>query len=209
MSPGVANKNFTPQQMITLAEVVGDNGTIQYSTDHQIHLKIPTSVPDEIIETLKNSGLYLSPVGDVLTVKACDFCDGDKKDAIPIAEELYEKLGGIDLPKELKLGINGCGMACYGAVKEDVGLVHRQGKFDLFIGAKPIGRTAHAGQIVEEGIEPSKVVKIIEGIINEYKEKGYPGERFFKFFKRVKAIGGYEYKDITPKMEIAAAPCGD
>ncbi|MEC1721560.1 precorrin-3B C(17)-methyltransferase [Schinkia azotoformans] len=209
VSPGVANKNFTPQQMMTLAEVVGDNGTIQYSTDHQIHLTIPTSDPDEIIEKLRNSGLSLSPVGDVLTVKACDFCDGEKKDAIPIAEELHKKLGGIDLPKELKLGINGCGMACYGAVKEDIGLVHRQGKFDLFIGAKPVGRTAHAGQIVEEGIEPSKVVKIIEEIINEYKEKGHPGERFFKFFKRVKAVRGYGYKDFTPKMEIAAAPCGD
>lgn len=209
VSPGVVNKNFTPAQMVTLAEVAGDKGTIKYSTDHQIHLTIPTSSPDEIIDKLRKSGFILAPVGNVLTVKACDFCDGEKQDAIPFAEELHNRLGGMELPKELKLGINGCGMACYGAVKEDIGLVYRQGKFDLFIGAKPVGRTAHAGQIVEESIEPDRVLDLVESIINEFKEKGHPNERFFKFFKRVGTVKEYEYKDITPKMEIAPAPCGD
>lgn len=209
VSPGVANKRFSPAQLKALAEVAGEKGTIEYTTDHQIYLQIPTSNPDEIIEKLLKADFILSPVGDVLTVKACDFCDGEKTAAIPYAEEIFERFGGMELPKELKLGINGCGMACYGAVKEDIGLVYRQGNFDLFIGAKPVGRTAHAGQLVEEGIEPERVIGIIEEILKEYKEKAFPNERLFKFFKRVKFIQGYQYKDMTPNIEITPALCGD
>ncbi|WP_147533616.1 precorrin-3B C(17)-methyltransferase [Bacillus marasmi] len=209
VSPGVANKKFTAPQLITLAEVVGENGVMEYTQDHQMKLGIPTENPDEIIEKLTQAGLLLAPVGDVLTIKACDFCDGDKKDSIPYAEELQRKLGGIQLPKELKLGINGCGMACYGAVKEDIGIVYRQGAFDLFLGGKTVGRTGHPGQIVAEGIEPDQIVGVIENIIRDYQEYGYPNERFFKFFKRVKQVQGFTHVDITPKLQITAAPCGD
>jgi precorrin-3B C17-methyltransferase len=209
VSPGVANKKFTPKQMMTLAEVVGEEGVMEYTPDHSIKLQILTSKPDEIIEKLAAVNFLISPIGDVLAVKACDFCDGDKKDAIPYAEELQERLGGMDLPKELKLGVNGCGMACYGAVKEDIGIVYRKGAFDLFLGAKTAGRNAHPGQIVAEGIAPDQIVSVVAQIVQEYKEKAFPNERFYKFFKRVKQVQGFSYQDITPKIKIEAAVCGD
>jgi precorrin-3B C17-methyltransferase len=208
VSPGVVNKQFTPKQMVTLAEVVGE-GTMEYTTHHQIHLRIPTTSPENITEKLKSAGFILEPLGDVSQLKACDFCEGEKKDSIPYAEELHQKLSGLELPKELKVGFNGCGMACYGAVNEDIGIIFRKGKFDLFLGAKTVGRTAHAGQPVAEGIEPDHIVELIERIVYEYKEKGHPNERFFKYFKRVGSIQGYIYKDMTPKIEIEPAPCGD
>ncbi|MDV2685204.1 precorrin-3B C(17)-methyltransferase [Alkalihalophilus lindianensis] len=209
ISPGVANKHFTPKQMITLAEVVGDEGKMEYTPHHQIHLRIPTSQPEIITEKLTEAGFILEPLGDVFQLKACDFCDGEKKDSITYAEEIHEKLSGLELPKELKVGFNGCGMACYGAVNDDIGVIFRKGKFDLFLGAKTVGRTAHAGQPVAEGIEPDQIVDVIEKIIYEYKEKGHPNERLFKYFKRVGKIRNYTYKDMTPKIEIEPAPCGD
>ncbi|MFC0471954.1 precorrin-3B C(17)-methyltransferase [Halalkalibacter kiskunsagensis] len=209
VSTGVANKQFTPKQMMTLAEVVGDDGTMEYTPHHQIHLRIPTATPEVITEKLKSVGFILEPLGDVFQLKACDFCEGEKKDSIPYAEELHQKLSGLELPKELKVGFNGCGMACYGAVNDDIGIIFRKGKFDLFLGAKTVGRTAHAGQPVAEGIQPDQIVELIEKIICEYKEKGHPNERLFKYFKRVGSIQGYTYKDMTPKIEIEPAPCGD
>ncbi|WP_017727722.1 precorrin-3B C(17)-methyltransferase [Halalkalibacterium ligniniphilum] len=209
VSPGIVNKKFTPVQMMTLAEVVGDKGSMEYTPHHQIILSIPTTDPDVITKKLTEVGFILNPVGDVFQLKACDFCEGEKKDSIPYAEELHKKLGGIELPKELKLGFNGCGMACYGAVNDDIGIVFRKGKFDLFLGAKTVGRTAHPGQAVAEGIEPDKIVETIEKIIYEYKEKGHPNERFFKYFKRVQEVQGFKYKDIAPKIELEPAPCGD
>ncbi|RHW39463.1 precorrin-3B C(17)-methyltransferase [Lysinibacillus yapensis] len=209
VSPGVANKFFTPEQMRTLADVIGENGTMEYTPDHKIHLKIPTENPLEIIGILENVGFLLAPTGDYLNLKACDFCYGEKTDAIPYAEALQRDLGGMKLPKELHIGFNGCGMACYRAVFDDIGIVYRKKKFDLFIGAKPVGRTAHAAQPVAEGIEPEALVPLVTRIIEEYKENAHPNERLFKYFKRVKRILNYDYQDMSCKIEVEPAPCGD
>ncbi|RFU64515.1 precorrin-3B C(17)-methyltransferase [Peribacillus saganii] len=209
VSPGVDKKKFTSKQMMLLGEIAGDTGELEYTPHHQIILRIPAESPEDIQERLESEGFLLSPIGNVVTVKACDFCDGDKKDSIPYALEIQRKLGGLQVPKELYIGFNGCGMACYGAVNEDIGIIYRQGKFDLFMGAKTVGRTAHAGQPVAEGIEPKQLVPLVESIVQEYIEKGHPNERFFKYFKRVKQIKGFVYKDMMPKIELEPAPCGD
>lgn len=209
VSPGIANKKFTSAQLIALAESAGEKGTIEYTPHHHIVMRIPTTEPDIITKRLKECGLVLSPIGTVVTIKACDFCDGEKTEAIPFAEELQQVLGGREMPKELNIGINGCGMACYRAVMEDIGIVYRKGKFDLFIGAKPVGRTAHPGQPVAEGIEPDKLVELVTNIVAQYKQHAHPNERFFKYFKRVKEVQGFHYKNITPVINIEPAPCGD
>jgi cobalt-factor III methyltransferase len=209
VSPGVANKKFTPKQMMTLAEIVGEDGSMEYTQDHHIKLQVPTRNPDQVVGDLEKVGFLLAPVGDVLTLKACDFCEGEKKDSIPYAEALQARLGGMDLPKEMKIGFNGCGMACFGAVREDIGIVFRKGAFDLFLGGKTIGRNAHSGQIVAEGISPDEIVELVERIVQEYKEKGHPNERFHKFFKRVKKVCGFEFQDVSPSLKIELAPCGD
>lgn len=209
VSPGVANKVFSAEQMLVLSKAAGEKGAIEYTPHHQVILRVPTEDPHQVTASLKDAGFLLSPIGDVATVKACDFCDGEKKDAIPYAELLHEKFDGLEMPKELKIGLNGCGMACYGAVKEDIGIVFRKGKFDLFLGAKTVGRTAHAGQPVAEGVEPEALVPLLEEIIAEYKEKGHPNERFFKYFKRVKRIQNFDYRDMEPKINLEPAPCGD
>ncbi|WHY99796.1 precorrin-3B C(17)-methyltransferase [Peribacillus simplex] len=209
VSPGVANKQFTPKQMMTLAEVVGEKGTMEYTPNHKIVLKIPTTNPEVITGKLQSANFLLSPIGDVLTLKACDFCDGEKTESIHYADELHRVLGGMKMPKELNIGFNGCGMACYSAVMDDIGIVFRKGKFDLFLGAKPVGRTAHPGQPVAEGIEPEQLVELITDIVAEYKQNAHPNERLFKYFKRSKKIQNFSYQDIAPKINIEPAPCED
>lgn len=208
VSPGVANKKITPQQMLALAKAAGEKGELEYTPHHQIILRVPTADPDSVTTQLRQLGLIVSPIGDVVQVKACDFCDGEKKDGIPFAEELQQSLGGKSLPKELKIGFNGCGMACYGAVKEDIGIVFRKGKFDLFLGAKTVGRNAHAGIPVAEGIPKEEIVSLVERIVTRYKQEAFPNERFHKFFQRVGDLEGYAWREPA-KAEIENAACGD
>lgn len=208
ISPGVANKKITPAQMVLIAEVAGEKGEIEYTPNHQLILRVPTSNPEQITKKLKEAGLLLLPIGDVVQVKACDFCDGEKDGSIPYAEQLASSLNGRKMPKELRIGFNGCGMACYGAVNEDIGIIYRKGKFDLFLGAKVVGRTAHPGLPVEEGIEPERIVETIERIVAQYEAEGHPNERFFKYFKRVKQVAGYEHREV-PTIQIENAVCGD
>jgi len=209
VSPGVANKFITPKQMHILAETIGETGTMEYTPDHRFIVKIPTNQPESIVEKLKQNNLIVMPVGDVLNIKACDFCYGEKAESIPYAEEIAANLGGLKLPKELHIGFNGCGMACYRAVFDDIGIVYRKKKFDLFIGAKPVGRTAHAAQPVAEGIEPDELLPLVTKIIEEYKQNAHPNERLFKYFKRVKKIQYFNYQDMSSKIEVEPAPCGD
>ncbi|WP_274307241.1 precorrin-3B C(17)-methyltransferase [Solibacillus daqui] len=209
VSPGVANKMITPQQMITLAEVVGERGTMEYTPDHRLVIKVPSDNPQKLVAIVEQTGLIVQPVGDVVLVKACDFCYGEKAESIPYAEKIMETLGGIKMPKELHVGFNGCGMACYRAVFDDIGIVYRKKKFDLFIGSKPVGRTAHAAQPVVEGLAPEQLIPLLTDIIADYQKNAHPNERFFKYFKRVKKILNFEHVDMTCKIKVEEAPCGD
>lgn len=208
VSPGVANKKFTAQQMCLLGELVGEKGEIEYSPHHKLIVRISTSRPQDITDRLVQEGFLLSPIGDLAQLKACDFCNLEKEESIPYAEALHGRIGNLPMPKGIKIGFNGCGMACYGAVHEDIGIVYRRSKFDLFLGGKTVGRNAHPGQAVAEGIDPSEIVPLVERIVLRYQEEGHPNERFHKFFKRVKVIEGFEYRE-PGAVQVEAAVCGD
>lgn len=196
VSPGVADKTFTPNQWSTMGEVAGEKGRVEYTPHHGLLLTLSSdSQPEQGVQKLREAGLLVSPTGDVVLIKACDFCDGDKKEPIPYAEELQARIGGLPVPKELRVGFNGCGMVCYGAVKEDIAIVYRRGKYDLFLGGKTAGRQAYQAQLAAEGMEPEEIVDTVENIVRTYREEGYPGERFYKYLSRVGNIAGFAWKE--------------
>jgi precorrin-3B C17-methyltransferase len=208
VAPGIAQKKFTAKQMLALGELAGEKGELEYTPHHQIILRVPTSQPEKVTEELRSAGLVIFPLGEVAQLKACDFCNLEKDESIPVAEELHRRIGGRALPKEVKIGFNGCGMACYGAVTEDIGLVYRKGKYDLFIGGKTIGRNAHPAQPVAEGISEEQIVGVMEQIIEEYHTHGHPNERFHKFFKRVGVVAGFKHEEYVEPVVVDAV-CGD
>ncbi|BCG58546.1 precorrin-3B C(17)-methyltransferase [Paenibacillus sp. URB8-2] len=208
VAPGIANKKFTARQMASLAEIAGEQGEMEYTPHHQVILRIPGGDPKRVVAELKAEKLLVFPVGDVAQIKACDFCNLEKDGSIPVAEELNRVISGLKTPKELKIGFNGCGMACYGAVLEDIGIVYRKGAYDLFLGGKTIGRGAHPAQPVAEGIEADQIVDTVERIFLEYTDKAFPGERFHKFFKRAGKVAGFRHQEQAI-VAVADAVCGD
>ncbi|MFC5713143.1 precorrin-3B C(17)-methyltransferase [Thalassorhabdus alkalitolerans] len=206
VSPGTANKKISSKQLLQLTEVIGEDGEVEYTPSHYFKVSLETDRAQEIVKELKEAGWLVSPVGNVIHVKACDFCDGEKRDSIPYAEELQEALGGMVVPKVMNIGFNGCGMACYGAITDDIGIIYRRGAFDVFLGAKTTGRNAHVAQPVAEGMEVDKLIPLITAVVDEYKEKGLPNERFHKFFKRVQEIQGFKYQEM-PVPVIVDNPC--
>ncbi|WP_206922082.1 precorrin-3B C(17)-methyltransferase [Alicyclobacillus acidoterrestris] len=207
VSPGVANKKFTAAQLTRLAELAGESGEIEYTTAHQLILRTQTDDANALVEALQAQGLTVLPVGDVIKVKACDFCDGEKYEGIAYAEEIAGRLAGLSVEKELRIGFNGCAMACYGAVNEDIGLVFRKGKFDIFLGGKTTGRNAAPGIRVAEGVPADEVPDLMERIVNRYRADAFPGERFHKFFQRVGEIEGFVHRD-KPVTVVADSVCG-
>lgn len=208
VSPGVGNKKFTAVQMALLAQCASEDGELEYTPEHQIILRVPTFEPDALVEQLRAASFIVVPIGDVIKVKACDFCNLEKDDAVPMANHLQDVIGGLSAPKETSVALNGCGMACYGAVLEDIGIVYRKGGYDLFLGGKKFGRNAHPAQPVAEGIPGDEIGGIVERIVAEYKAKGHPNERFHKFFKRVGVIQGFRHVDAPVTVEVNPV-CGD
>lgn len=208
VSPGVGNKKLSPKQMAVMLDVVGEDGEIEYTPNHYVILRVQTTEPEAVASALEAVGMIVQPVGNVVQVKACDFCNLEKAESLPQAEELMQRFGGMNMPKELKIGFAGCGMACYGSVNEDIAMVYRRGKFDLFLGGKAIGRNAHPAQRVAEGLEPEELVSAVEQILAHYKDKGHPDERFHKFFKRVGDVAGFHHEDYIAPLVIESV-CGD
>ncbi|MGG2196335.1 MULTISPECIES: precorrin-3B C(17)-methyltransferase [Paenibacillus] len=208
VSPGLAEKRLTAAQLTLLADIVGEDGSIEYTPHHQWLVRLVTSEPQQAVSRLEAAGLLLAPVGDVAQIKACDFCNMDKADSVPYLEDLQQRIGGLKVPKELRIGFNGCGMACYGAVREDIGIVYRKEKFDLFLGGKTVGRNAHPGIPVAEGVEPDRLLETVERIVRRYADEAHPNERFHKYYSRIKELEGYRYREV-PVFKIENAVCGD
>ena len=207
VSPGVANKKLTAPQLLLLAEIAGGDGEIEYTTAHQLILRARTDDSGNVVRRLREAGMTVLPVGDVVKLKACDFCDGDKHEGIPYAEEISARLAGLGVEKELRIGYNGCAMACYGAVNEDIGLVFRKGAFDLFLGGKTTGRNAAPGQRVAQGIPAQQMPDLLERIVAQYREHAFPGERFHKFFARMGNVVDFIHQD-QPRAVEADTVCG-
>ena len=155
-----------------------------------------------------NLALLLSPIGDVAQSKHATFAIW-KKVNHSLCGSNQSSNWRSEVPKELKIGFNGCGMACYSAVQQDIGIVYRKEKFDLFLGGKTVGRNAHAAQPVAEGIDLRSLLDISWRIVERYRQEGHPNERFHKFFKSVskklKAIRFQEVLALSSKMPL----CGD
>ncbi|MED4609845.1 precorrin-3B C(17)-methyltransferase, partial [Paenibacillus validus] len=200
--------SLTSAQLTLLADIVGEDGSIEYTPHHQWLVRLVTSEPQQAVSRLEAAGLLLAPVGDVAQIKACDFCNMDKADSVPYLEDLQQRIGGLKVPKELRIGFNGCGMACYGAVREDIGIVYRKEKFDLFLGGKTVGRNAHPGIPVAEGVEPDRLLETVERIVRRYADEAHPNERFHKYYSRIKELEGYRYREV-PVFKIENAVCGD
>ena len=208
VSPGVGNKKLSPKQLSVLLDMIGEDGEVEYTPDHYVLVRVPTSEPETVAAALEANGMIVQPIGSVVQVKACDFCQMEKNESVPQAEAILEQFGGLAVPKELKIGFAGCGMACYGSVNEDIAVVFRRNRFDLFLGGKAIGRNAHPAQPVAEGLTAQELLDSMERILADYKAKGHPDERFHKFFKRVGDLAGFHHEEYQAPMTIDSV-CGD
>lgn len=107
ISPGVTNKTLTTKQMIDIARIVGEKGTITYTPDHYLKVTMETERPDEVVRELLEAGLTVAPTGNVFVMKACDFCDGEKKTPFLMLNNYTNNLAGWNCQKNCGLDLTG------------------------------------------------------------------------------------------------------
>ena len=81
--------------MALLAQCASEDGELEYTPEHQIILRVPTFEPDALVDELRAANFIVVPIGDVIKVKACDFCNLEKDDAVPMANHLQDVIGGL------------------------------------------------------------------------------------------------------------------
>ena len=199
ISPGFYERTFTGAQMSALAALAGNNGELTYTPDHHIILRTSQDA-DEARKTLLEAGVKaLEPAlfsHENLHLKVCDFCEGQRREPHSHLGELYLKLSKIPLPREVRIGYTGCGMSCYGAAMEDIGIIYSRGKFEVYAGAKKTGKIITPPQKIEEEADTNEMIAAVINLVEEYSKYAQPGERFYKFMLRRKSAPETEMEKI-------------
>jgi precorrin-3B C17-methyltransferase len=183
VAPGIINKHFTSEQLMVLAQAA-KNGTVKYSAGHTLLLTIPKEEVTRAIKQLTEVELYLVPAGTCAVLKCCDFCDGERMEALPLLKEMLQKIEGRPSKKRLRIGFNACAKACYNAVYDDIALIYHEGHVDILAGAVQMGRHAKPRKLLIKKVPEALITMLVQKLIDRYSVESDEKEEFAVYIKR-------------------------
>lgn len=176
---------LTAKQLTTIAKFMKEDEELELTTFQQLYIDVLEGKLDEIKEEFSQCGLKCYPVGDyVKSLRTCNFCKGAEEEGMPIAIELNERIAGKAVPRTLRPAYTGCPIACGEPLMNDIGVIKRKDKFDLYIGGRGQGIDAQTGFLLKEGLTPEELYQTVEKVINLYADSGKKREQFYKFINR-------------------------
>lgn len=184
VTPGIGRK-FTSEQLTAIARVTGANGSVELTTLQQ--LIVTTSNPEVAsgLAELKSSGAAVYPIGAVVkNIRTCSFCSGSHVEPMAAAESLDRAVAGLEAPFTLRVGFSGCDAICAESLVQDIGVVPRDGGFDLYIGGKASGEP-RAASLVASGVQTSDLNGAVLALIETYRSQANSKERLWKLIDRV------------------------
>ena len=184
----------TPQELKKIAEVLEKYGAKLIKFSESQRMVIIGIKPEDLDDFCKESNVKIAPaIGKC--VRSIKFCPGKtlcvlgKQDTIIMAEKL-KKFEGIELPDKLKIGISGCPNSCTEPVMRDIGLMGSKDGFTIFVGGSA-GRKVRIGWKLVENVSLEDAEKVVEKIIDFYKNNAKKGQRLGDF---IEEFGFEEFK---------------
>lgn len=120
-------------------------------------------------------------------VKACPgnrFCKYGVQDSIGLALELEKRYYGLQLPAKFKMAVSGCPFSCPEPAVKDIGAKATRSGFTVMVGGTAGGRPRLADTIAER-LSPEEVLKLVDKIINFYKNNAKPRQRIGRFIDEI------------------------
>ncbi|RSK26679.1 nitrite reductase [Bacillus sp. HMF5848] len=180
---------LTGKQLKTVIDLLGEDTAFELTTFQQLYVDVRVNEVDEIKRKLEQVGFSCYPVGlYVKSLRTCNFCQGAEEEGMPIAIELNRRIAGKPVPFPLKPAYTGCPNACGEPLVNDIGVIKRGEKYDLYIGGKAKGRDAKVGKLYKEQLEPDELYREVEQLIASYAENGKKREHFSKYISRTGII---------------------
>ncbi|MDQ0219965.1 nitrite reductase [Peribacillus cavernae] len=173
------------KQLVTIAKYLKEDDTLELTTFQQLYLEVPEEKKEEIIQELKQVGLFCYPVGNyVKSLRTCNFCKGEEEEGMPVAKELNNRVAGKPVPITLKVAYTGCPIGCGEPMLNDIGVMKIRDHYNLYFGGKAKGRDAEVGFLFLENLTEKQLYSAVEQIIDLYAKTGKKREPFYKFIKR-------------------------
>jgi len=184
----------TPQELKKIAEVLEKYGVKLIKFSESQRMVIVGVDPEKVEEMCNEAGVKLAnAVGKV--VRSIKFCPGNTlcvmglQNTIEMAQKL-KKFDGTEVPGKLKIAIAGCSNSCTEPAVRDIGLMGTKDGYTIFVGGSA-GRKPRIGYVLAEKVSPEDAEKLVEKIIEFYKNNAKNGQRLGDF---IDSIGFEEFK---------------
>ncbi len=200
VAPGIINKHFTGEQLLVLAQVT-ENGAVKYSASHTLLLSIPKHELNQAVEQLTKVGLYVVPTGACAVLKCCDFCDGERLEALPVVKQMLQSIEGMAAKKRLRIGFNACASACYNAVYDDIAIIYHNGQADLLAGAVQMGRHAKPGKLLIRKVPEFFITQLVQKLIDRYSQESHEKETFAVYIKRHSELSEWLEEELCQLLQ--------
>jgi NAD(P)H-nitrite reductase large subunit len=179
----------TPERLRTLAEVAEKYGCAAMKVTSAARVAL-VGIKEEDIDAVWQD-LGMSPgaaVGlCVRSVKVCPgttFCRLAQQDSLGIGMQLDETYHGMELPGKTKMGVSGCNNQCAENCIKDVGLVGKKKGWTVTVGGMGTGKPRLA-QTLTEGLDSEEALKVIDRIIEYYRQNAKKHERIGRMIERI------------------------
>lgn len=181
----VGGRLFTASDLSRIAELVGEDASIELTTMQQLIVEVDESRAEKAKEALRSRGMGVYEVGNVVkNLAVCNFCKGAESEGLEAARELDKAIAGKSVPFPLRVGYSGCPNACGESLSKDIGIVKMKDTFNVYVGGETKTLNASSGQLVVEKVTGGLLAGVVNQIIEVYQKNGRKRERFSHFLKR-------------------------
>ena len=196
---GLTPGDCSSEQMEGLADIMDSFGFDEIRVTHEQNLVFPHVRQKDLFrlwQRLEPLGLATANIGLVTDIIACpglDYCDLANARSIPLAQEIARRFADPELQAELgelKIKISGCINACGHHHLGHIGIlgVDRKGieNYQILLGGSG-AEDATLAEILGPGFDSEGIIGAVENVIETFRQKRNPGERFLDTYRRIGA----------------------
>ncbi|HEX5280212.1 MAG TPA: nitrite/sulfite reductase [Micropepsaceae bacterium] len=196
---GLTPGDCSSEQMEGLADIMESFRFAEIRVTHEQNMVFPHVRQKDLFhlwQRLDALGLATANHGLVTDIIACpglDYCDLANARSIPIAQEIARRFADPGLQAdlgELKIKISGCINACGHHHLGHIGIlgVDRKGveNYQILLGGSG-AEDATLAEILGPGFDNEGIIGAVENVIETFRQKRAPGERFLDTYRRIGA----------------------
>lgn len=187
ITPHIPGGFITPKNLQKIAEVTEEyNGVLKITSGQRIMI---TNLKEEDLPEIWGK-LGMEPgvktQNSVKNVEMCPagFCKRSKYNTIGMGMKLSKKYQWMEMPCRTKIGVSGCRNACGSVYSKDIGVIADKTGLIITAGGSS-GYNPRSANIIDIDLSESEAMKLIESIINYYKDNAELGEKLGLFIDRI------------------------